>query len=65
MGKPIKGDDSMTPREEKASVFISGTDWAGCARSALAGDASNRRYERLRSKDRGAGRVDGCATGKR
>lgn len=50
MGKPIKGHDSMTPREEKASVFISGTDWAGCARSALAGDASNRRYERLRSK---------------
>ncbi len=41
----------MTPREEKAAVFISGTAWAGCDRAALAGDASNRRYERLKAKN--------------
>lgn len=37
----------MTDRDILADTFISGTDWAGVPRHALAGDASNRRYQRL------------------
>ncbi|AVO38770.1 aminoglycoside phosphotransferase family protein [Pukyongiella litopenaei] len=37
----------MTERGRLADRFLSRTDWAGCARDPLAGDASNRRYERL------------------
>ena len=37
----------MTDRNALISAFVSGTDWAGAQRRPLAGDASNRRYERL------------------
>lgn len=37
----------MTGRADLIEAFIAGTDWAGADRRALAGDASNRRYERL------------------
>ena len=37
----------MTEREAQLRAFLGRTDWAGAERAALAGDASNRRYERL------------------
>ncbi|WP_373051273.1 aminoglycoside phosphotransferase family protein [Thalassovita aquimarina] len=37
----------MTGRADLIGRFITGTDWAGADRRPLAGDASNRRYERL------------------
>lgn len=37
----------MTDRATEAEAFLATTDWAGAARAPLAGDASNRRYERL------------------
>ena len=37
----------MTERAAKALAFLSRAGWAGARREALAGDASNRRYERL------------------
>ncbi|QIZ81035.1 aminoglycoside phosphotransferase family protein [Thalassovita gelatinovora] len=37
----------MIERTKLAEDFIAGSDWAGALRSPLAGDASNRRYERL------------------
>jgi N-acetylmuramate 1-kinase len=37
----------MTDRSNLADAFVAGTDWAGASRKPLAGDASNRRYERL------------------
>lgn len=37
----------MTDRGLLADGFIAGTSWAGAIRKPLAGDASNRRYERL------------------
>ncbi len=41
----------MTSRDQLIEQFIATTDWAGAVRKPLAGDASNRRYERL---ERGA-----------
>ncbi len=41
----------MTDRGRLADSFLSRTDWAGCTRGLLAGDASNRRYERLTGPD--------------
>lgn len=38
----------MTDRASMATAFLNGTEWAGANRAPLAGDASNRRYERLR-----------------
>ncbi|MEY8828327.1 aminoglycoside phosphotransferase family protein [Sedimentitalea sp. XS_ASV28] len=38
----------MADRDACATMFLAGTDWAGATRGPLAGDASNRRYERLR-----------------
>jgi len=38
----------MTDRATLATTFLNGTAWAGALRAPLAGDASNRRYERLR-----------------
>ena len=38
----------MTDREAQASTFISRTGWASAQRRVVAGDASNRRYDRLR-----------------
>ncbi|MHA6264259.1 aminoglycoside phosphotransferase family protein [Arenibacterium sp. CAU 1754] len=38
----------MTDRAALATAFLNRTDWADTARAPLAGDASNRRYERLR-----------------
>jgi aminoglycoside/choline kinase family phosphotransferase len=37
----------MTDRTELANAFLAGTEWAAATRAPLAGDASNRRYERL------------------
>lgn len=37
----------MTDRSTLADQFIARTDWSGSVRKPLAGDASNRRYERL------------------
>lgn len=37
----------MTSRDQLIEQFIATTDWAGAVRKPLAGDASNRRYERL------------------
>jgi aminoglycoside/choline kinase family phosphotransferase len=37
----------MIDRSALAEAFIATTDWAGAVRKPLAGDASNRRYERL------------------
>lgn len=37
----------MTDRAALAKVFLNGTDWAGIEPVSLAGDASNRRYDRL------------------
>lgn len=34
-------------RTERASAFLQSTDWASADRTMVAGDASNRRYERL------------------
>ena len=38
----------MTDRAPLATTFLNGTAWADALRAPLAGDASNRRYERLR-----------------
>ena len=38
----------MTSRDKLAGAFLATTDWANCVRMPLAGDASNRRYDRLR-----------------
>lgn len=37
----------MTDRAQLAQRFLDRTDWSGARRADLAGDASNRRYERL------------------
>lgn len=37
----------MRDRAALASEFLNGTDWRGARREMLAGDASNRRYERV------------------
>lgn len=37
----------MTNRKALAQTFLNGTDWAGTEPVSLAGDASNRRYDRL------------------
>lgn len=37
----------MTDRSTLADRFVSSTEWAGATRKPLAGDASNRKYERL------------------
>lgn len=47
----------MTDRATMATAFLNGTAWAGAIRAPLAGDASNRRYERLRHPTSGASAV--------
>lgn len=42
----------MTNRSELCTAFLAKTDWADAERRPLAGDASNRRYERLHDKAR-------------
>ncbi|NIZ60656.1 aminoglycoside phosphotransferase [Sedimentitalea sp. CY04] len=37
----------MTERNDLADAFLQTTNWANCTRVDLAGDASNRRYERV------------------
>lgn len=37
----------MTLRSEEIAAFLGRTEWCGATRAPLAGDASNRRYERL------------------
>lgn len=41
----------MTDRNALATAFLNRTEWAGTPRALLAGDASNRRYERLSRAD--------------
>ena len=48
----------MTDRSILADRFIAGTDWAGATRKPLAGDASNRRYERLHLNEKTAVLMD-------
>ena len=43
----------MTDRATLAESFLATTDWARAARAPLAGDASNRRYERLTDPETG------------
>lgn len=43
----------MTNRAALAEALIAGTPWANARRTPLAGDASNRRYERLTDPDSG------------
>lgn len=42
----------MTDRAKLADAFLAGTDWANADRTLLAGDASNRRYQRLHHPNR-------------
>ncbi|MDP5348312.1 MAG: phosphotransferase, partial [Paracoccaceae bacterium] len=48
----------MTDRGDLADAFVAGTDWAGASRKPLAGDASNRRYERLHLRGNSAVLMD-------
>jgi len=48
----------MNDRNALADRFIATTDWAGALRKPLAGDASNRRYERLFLNGRSAVLMD-------
>ena len=41
----------MPDRTQLADTFLAGTDWADSTRTLLAGDASNRRYDRLHRPD--------------
>ncbi|WP_297770464.1 phosphotransferase [uncultured Roseovarius sp.] len=47
----------MTDRDALLRGFVAGTDWAGAAIAPLAGDASNRRYLRLKHGETGASAV--------
>ena len=47
----------MTDRAARASTFLESTDWRGARREILAGDASNRRYERVFRPDTGQSAV--------
>jgi aminoglycoside/choline kinase family phosphotransferase len=44
----------MADRDTRARTFLAEAGWGAAVRSPLAGDASNRRYERLRAADTGA-----------
>jgi N-acetylmuramate 1-kinase len=48
----------MTDRSILADEFIARTDWSGSIRKPLAGDASNRRYERLHLQGQSAVLMD-------
>lgn len=48
----------MTSRNHLATTFLNRTDWADAQRGNLAGDASNRRYERLMLNGRTAVLMD-------
>lgn len=56
----------MTPAERaaQASAFLAAAGWGGAARAPLAGDASARRYERLRDGPRLAVLMDSPPEGK-
>jgi aminoglycoside/choline kinase family phosphotransferase len=41
----------MDDRADRISAFLSSAGWGAATRTALAGDASNRRYERLTNRD--------------
>lgn len=43
----------MPDREQLAEQFLAKTPWVGAGRSPLAGDASNRRYDRLKDPNSG------------
>lgn len=51
MVHPVKEDLGMSDRQQDIADFLAQTDWADARRDPLAGDASNRRYERLRRAD--------------
>lgn len=44
----------MSERETLIASFLKTTDWSDAVRAPLAGDASNRRYERLTNPETGA-----------
>ncbi|MEC7256657.1 MAG: phosphotransferase, partial [Pseudomonadota bacterium] len=43
----------MADRNALIDMFIAGSPWAGSTRATLAGDASNRRYDRMTDPDTG------------
>lgn len=47
----------MNARDEEAAAFLAASGWGGARRTALAGDASPRRYSRLTGGHGGAGAV--------
>ncbi|WP_136636075.1 aminoglycoside phosphotransferase family protein [Pseudooceanicola onchidii] len=47
-----------TPRDALATAFLATTDWASADRAPLAGDASNRKYQRLHLGDDSAVLMD-------
>ncbi len=51
MAAPDGAHQRMTDRNQLCDSFLSATPYAGWQRGPLAGDASNRRYERLTSSD--------------
>jgi aminoglycoside/choline kinase family phosphotransferase len=44
--------DALTPRAQQIETFLASTKWAQSGRQLVAGDASNRRYDRLTRADR-------------
>jgi len=51
---PITAKANETARDTAIAAFLSASGWDGALRRPLAGDASNRRYERLHDPKRGA-----------
>ena len=51
MGKQARGVAHMTNRMDTANRFIADAGWGDAQRDLLAGDASNRRYDRLTRPD--------------
>lgn len=47
----------MTDRAAEVEAFVAGTDWRGATRARLAGDASNRKYDRLHHPQTGQSAV--------
>ena len=58
MGQAVDGMPAMTARAQSCQDFLERAGWAGARRAPLAGDASNRRYERLSTETRRAVLMD-------
>lgn len=56
-GRSLTGAGLDQSRADAARSFLAAAGWAGADRAPLAGDASNRRYERLRGGPGGRGAV--------